>query len=133
MIYVFDASAMVAYLRDEPGADLVEAALLDAGNDCFAHAINLCEVFYDFYRSNGELAAHEAISDLRAASVIERADLDTTFWHEVGRLKARGKVSLADCFCITLTLRTGARLLTTDHHELDSIAAQGICPITFIR
>ncbi len=46
MIYVLDACAMIAYLNDEPGADVVEAAMIDPMNQCYAHAVNLCEVFY---------------------------------------------------------------------------------------
>lgn len=133
MIYVLDASAMIAYLRDEPGGDVIERALLDTSSQCLAHAINLCEVFYDFHRAGGESAATSAISDLVAAGVIERTDFDHAFWQEVGRLKARGKVSIADCCCLALTMRVGATLLTSDHHELDAIAALGLCPITFIR
>lgn len=68
MIYVLDASAMIAYLRDEPGGDVIERALLDTSSQCLAHAINLCEVFYDFHRAGGESAATSAISDLVAVS-----------------------------------------------------------------
>lgn len=56
MNYVLDSSALIAYLRDEPGADTVEQQIVNAvaaGQTCFAHAVNLCEVFYDFHRSDG--------------------------------------------------------------------------------
>src|SRR5437016_4172257 len=105
MIYVLDASGMIAYLRDEPGGEVIERALLDTGSQCLAHAINLCEVFYDFHRAGGESIALNAISDLIAAGVIERSDFDQAFWQEAGRLKARGKISIADCCCIALTVR----------------------------
>ena len=124
---------MIAFLRGEPGADVVENALLDATSDCMAHAINLCEVFYDFYRDSGESAAKGAIADLSTVGVTERDDFSQTFWMEVGRLKAQGKSSLADCFAITLTNRTGGTLLTSDHHEMDRIVAAGLCNIAFIR
>lgn len=45
MIFVLDASAMIAYLRDEPGAAAVAEALIDPTSKCHAHALNLCEVF----------------------------------------------------------------------------------------
>lgn len=45
MIYVLDACAMIAFLKGEPGADVVENALLDANSQCMAHAINLFEVY----------------------------------------------------------------------------------------
>jgi predicted nucleic acid-binding protein len=133
MIYVLDACTMIALLRREPGEDVVWAHLSDPNNTCFAHAINLCEVYYDFHRDAGAAAAENAIEDLKALKVIERSDFDEAFWKDAGKLKARGKVSLADCMAITLTNRLGGVLLTSDHHELDAVAAAGVCSITFIR
>ncbi len=133
MIYVLDACAMIAYLNDEPGADVVEAAMIDPANQCYAHAVNLCEVFYQFMRAGGESAATTAINDLYSMSVQERADFDQAFWHDAGKLKAKGKVSLADCFAIALTNRVGGTLLSSDHHELDQIVAANVCLIQFIR
>jgi len=86
-----------------------------------------------FYRDSGESAAKGAIADLSTVGVTERDDFSQTFWMEVGRLKAQGKISLADCFAITLTNRTGGTLLTSDHHEMDRIVAAGLCNIAFIR
>ena len=48
MIYILDACAMIAFLRGEAGAEVVAEILRDPGDQCFAHAINLCEVYYDF-------------------------------------------------------------------------------------
>ena len=125
---------MIAYLRNELGAEIVEDALTAPSNQCFAHAINLCEVFYDFFRSAGETDAVSAISDLLAAGIIQREDFDLDFWKAAGRLKGtHRRVSLADCCGLTLATRLGGQFLTTDHHELDSIAALGPYPITFIR
>ncbi len=134
MIYVLDACAMIAFLTNEPGADVVEQALLDAGSQCAAHSINLCEVFYHAWRKGGETEATKAIDDLRAVGITERDDFDQTFWREVGKIKAtQVRVSLADCCAIVLTNRVGGTLLTSDHHELDAVAAARLCNITFIR
>jgi PIN domain nuclease of toxin-antitoxin system len=133
VIYVLDACAMIAFLKGEEGADVVENALLDQDSQCMAHAINLCEVFYDFQRAGGESAAADAIADMRTLGLVERDDFDEPFWRAAGKLKAQGGISLADCFAITLTSRVGGTLLTSDHHEMDTIAAAGICPIIFIR
>jgi len=134
MIYVLDACAMIALLRREPGEAIVWDCLSDPAATCYAHAINLCEVFYDFYRDRGEAAAQEAMNDLLSLGVVERNDLDRDFWQAVGRLKAvHRRVSLADCCAVALTERVGGVLLTSDHHEFDPLAAQGVCPITFIR
>ncbi len=133
MIYVLDASAIIAWLRNEPGAAVVEAAVRDVNAPCLVHGINLCEVYYDAYRNAGEAHAESVIIDLAKAGVVERNDFDQTFWKDAGKLKAGGGVSLADCLAITLTNRTSGVLLTSDHHEMDKVAAAGICPITFIR
>ncbi len=84
-------------------------------------------------RKDSEARAHDVLNDLQAVGVVERSDLEQAFWQEAGKLKAGGKVSIADCFAITLTNRTSATLLTSDHHELDPVAAVGVCPIIFIR
>ena len=56
MSTVIDASALIAFLRDEPGADVVEN-VLSAPENCYAHALNLCEVYYDFFRASNQDAA----------------------------------------------------------------------------
>lgn len=130
---VLDASAMIAFLRDESGAAVVEALLTSGTDICIAHAINLCEVYYDFLRSADEGTARSAIVDLENLGVTVREDMDRIFWQEVGRFKATNKASLADCFAIVLANRVGGELVTSDHHEFDAIAAQGTCRIRFIR
>ena len=56
MSTVIDASALIAFLRDEPGAGVVEN-VLSAPEKCYAHALNLCEVYYDFFRASNQNAA----------------------------------------------------------------------------
>ncbi len=134
MIYVLDSSAMIALANNEPGADVVADLLADARHQCLAHAINLCEVFYDAIRRSGETQALKILADLRGLGVIERDDLDLVFWQHTGRLKAiHRRVSLADCCALALTLRLGGELVTSDHHELDALAAAAVCPIKFFR
>lgn len=134
MIYVLDSSAMIALANNEIGADVVADLLDDPQHECCAHAINLCEVFYDAIRRSSETQALTLIADLYSLGVIERRDLDIAFWQQAGRLKAiHRRVSLADCCAIALTLRVGGELVTSDHHELDALAAAGVCPINFFR
>ena len=134
MIYILDASAIIAYLRGEPGADAVSAILVDPSHDCLVHALNLCEVYYDFYRANGEVAARDAMRDMFALGVQLRSDLSIQFWQKAGKIKATlRRISLADCFAITLSQSVGGTVLTSDHHEFDSLAARGLCAVAFIR
>ena len=43
-------------------------------------SLNLCEVYYDFYRANGETAGRDAVSDIFALGVQLRNDLSMDFW-----------------------------------------------------
>lgn len=134
MIFVVDASAMIAFLRGESGAEVVAEALIDSQSRCFAHALNLCEVFYDFHRASGLKEATEAIRDLLHLGVIEDANLTPDVWKAAGSLKATlRRVSLADCFTIELAERLKGVILTADHHEFDVLAEQSVCSIKFIR
>lgn len=134
MIYVMDSTAMIALLRGEHGHKIVRQILENTNNICYAHALNLCEVFYDFARTDGIPHAEQEITDLFRINIHERNDLDGSFWREIGKLKAvHRKVSLADCCAIALTLKLGGELASSDHHELDSLAAASVCPIIFFR
>lgn len=125
---------MIAFLRGEPGADAVAEILLDPESQCYAHSLNLCEVFYDFERAGNRQDALQAVLDLAILGVIEDASLAPAVWQAAGTLKARlRRVSLADCFALELAERLEATILTADHHEFDVLAARPECRIRFIR
>src|SRR5437867_615864 len=113
--YVLDACALLAFLLREPGASVVDGLL--AANDavCYAHVVNLCEVYYDFVRNHDSSTAQQAIQDLLTGGVVPRDDIDTDFWQHIGDLKVKpGKLSLADCFALALASRLDANLVTSD-------------------
>lgn len=131
---MLDASAMIAYLRGETGADTVEALLIEDTAPCMAHVVNLCEVYYRAIRLSDEASAASIIEDLKSKGLVIRDDLDQSFWQTVGRYKADMKsVPLADCFVAALANRTGAEAITTDHDDFGPIKKQGLCQVRFIR
>src|SRR5437899_2493023 len=106
-ISIMDACAMLAFLQNEPGADVVEEVLTRRSEMCLAHAVNLCEVYYKICGRSGEATAKSAISDLATAGIIERDDMDAPFWREAGKQRAAilasgNQIALADCFTIAL-------------------------------
>ncbi len=134
MIVILDACAVIAFFRDEEGGEIVENFLIDPQHTCYIHVINLCEVYYDFIRSNDQVYAEQMINELELAGVIFKRNLGTRFWKLVGQYKATiARISLADCFALALTTTLRGILLTSDHHEFDRIVPLGICPIAFIR
>ena len=124
---------MIAYLRGEAGGTVVDGFLNADGDQCYAHTINLLEVYYDFIRKHDEPTARQALEDLAAAGVIERRTMSKSFTRRVGQLKARGRISLADCFCVVLAQDLQGQVVTSDHHEYDPLVLLGIVPIQFIR
>jgi predicted nucleic acid-binding protein len=126
---------MIAYLRGEPGADVVERAFgANGGPPCMAHAINGCEVYYKFLRASDKDDARSAVQDLKDMGLMVSEALDEAFWKDVGGYKATiGSIPLADCFVVALANRLDAEAMTADHPDFDPIAEQGICRVTFIR
>lgn len=133
MNHVLDACAMLAYLNGEAGSEVVESILGDPAHSCFAHAVNLCEVYYDFLRRSDEHIARDAVADLLGDGIIERRDLSRRFWQAVGAHKSRGRISLADCFCIALAQQLSADLVTSDRREFEPLVPLGLVTIQFIR
>ena len=139
MTYVLDACAMIAFLRNEEGADAIASLLLN--EDCIAHAVNLCEVYYDcLLRGDNESTARELIDDLKSLDLAFREDMDDQFWqmvasYKAGIRKASLNIPLADCFVLSLAEREKAIIVTSDHHEFDLILKRGFCPgtVRFIR
>jgi predicted nucleic acid-binding protein len=133
VIHVFDACAMIAYLNGEPGAAAVDALLRDSRTTCFAHAVNLCEVYYDAVRRADVPTAEAAMHDLFDAGVIERDDLDAEFWRAAAQLKVLGRASLADCLCAALARRVRGEVVTSDRREFEPLADAGLCQVRFFR
>ena len=133
MIAVLDSSAMIAFLHDEPGADVVEGMFDDKSTRCYAHSVNLCEVYDHFLRGSEADTAREAIDDLFDHGVTERHDMDREFWVEIGFHKSRGRIAFADCVCLTLARRLAGQVVTSDRHEFEPLVPLNLCPIVFIR
>ena len=124
---------MIAYLRGEAGGIVVDNLLTTPADQCYAHTINLLEVYYNFIRKHSEPTARQALNDLAAAGVIERRTMSKGFTRRVGQLKARGSIALPDCFCIVLAQDLYGQVVTSDHNEFDPLVPLGIVPILFIR
>ncbi len=125
---------MIAFLRAEPGGEVVREILQADGNHIVAHSINLCEVYYDFFRADGEATAEEVLEDLFAAGVRANEDISPQFYKAAGRIKAdKRRISLADCFAVALAESIGGTVLTADHHEFDPLVGSLSAKIQFIR
>lgn len=135
---VFDTSALIAYLRDENGADAVEDLLNDADVAKVAHIVNLAEVFTSFAKSNDDATAREALATLYAVGIVESREMDTALWQDAAALVAQQRknghgLSLGDSFCVALARRLNADIVTGDHPEFGPIQAANIAQVIFFR
>lgn len=135
MRYVLDACALLSLIKAEEGMAIVREALEAEDSICLIHAVNLCEVYYDCLRCYGNQPSEDIIANLVAAGLGVRGDMDTEFWKAAGHLKAAGRVSLADCFAVVLSVREDATLLTSDRREFEPLLTSPWFPakIKFIR
>lgn len=134
MIYVLDSSALIAYLDAEPGGAVVRDLLSLPESKCSAHAISVCEVYYDFVRRAGSEVAWVLVEELVRAGVHIREDMDPDLWRTAGDYKAEWRrISLADCLCVALANRDAAELVTADRSEMEPLAGAGVCRVRFVR
>ena len=134
--YVLDACALIAFLENEEGADVVESVLLDAmqhDNKVFIHRINLLEVYYGYYRQSGIDAATNMLENTKSLPIKIITTLKNHVFKEAGRLKATYKISLADAVAVAETSVCRGFLLTADHHELDVIEQNETIGFKWIR
>jgi predicted nucleic acid-binding protein len=113
---VLDSFALIAYFRDEPGAETMENLLVAAGKEespLLMTDVNYAEVKYSIVKKDGR----EAWMD--AAKVLQSLPID---FHTTSRVladvaadfKARFKISLADAFAAALAKEKKAQLITGD-------------------
>jgi len=113
---VLDSFALIAFFRDEPGAETMEDMLVTAGKKdtpLLMTDVNYAEVKYSIVKKDGAEAWAEAAKVLQGLPIdfhsTTRALADT-----VADLKARFKLSLADAFAAALAKEKRAELVTGD-------------------
>ena len=134
-VFVLDACALVALLKNEIGADVVVDAYKQAENgeaEIIMNRVNLLEVFYGYYHDNGKNYA-DNIMDGVARSIVSISEFDKEIFPIAGRLKASYRISLADSIVLAQAIVSGGELLTSDHHEFNAIVGHEDIVFQWIR
>ena len=114
--YVLDASALMTFFENRPGANKVEELLVDAADaerPLAMSVVNWGEVYYSISRAHGEKAAAAKLQEI-AQLPIEVFDVDTEMAKLAASLKAQYNLSYADCFAAALAQARKATLVTSD-------------------
>jgi predicted nucleic acid-binding protein len=131
--HCLDACAVIAYLRQEPGAEVLNALIELPTTFLAMHVCILGEVYYDFFREDGLTAAQTAWTRTLALPLELRREADDAFIQRVGIMKVEERVSFADAFALALAERLSIPLVTTDHHEFDAIERKGRFRFLWLR
>lgn len=130
--HIFDASALIAYFKEEQGHERVTALLEDERNRLAIHAINLCEVYYGYLRVDGLERANEAWE--RATKLLGVLEtIGEGFMKRVGRWKVNLGLGLGDSFVAACAEEHAAILVTADHTDFDPVQQAGLVRVEFIR
>jgi len=135
--YVLDSFAFLSWLRDEPGADVVQT-LLEKGKQkhvrIYASWINVAEVYYVTKRRSAAVDRRMAAD--KVLEVIENLPIQiesVSKAEAVGaaRIKADHQVSLADACAASLAKTYHARIVTGDP-EFESLDEKKEVPIEWL-
>ncbi|MCL2765575.1 MAG: PIN domain-containing protein [Treponema sp.] len=136
MNYVLDACALIAFLDDEEGADIIED-LLDksaAGDvSVYMSIVNLLEVYYAELQAKGSAIAQIVLDMVNNYSIKIVNTISEQIFKEAARLKTTFKMSLGDCIGIATAIELSGQFVTSDHHEINPVAAKETNLILWFR
>lgn len=107
---VLDASALLAYLRNEPGAEQVRNRLCGA----YISAVNLSEVFKKVSEKQGANALVNAVVGNFLVKVVNFDTAAALATAELDLVTRRKGLSLADRACLALAQNKDSPALTSD-------------------
>jgi predicted nucleic acid-binding protein len=113
---VLDASAVMTFFEDRPGADKVEEliSLAVAGKrDLLMSVVNWGEVYYSVWRAKGQGVAKQAAAEI-AQLPLEIVPADFELTRLAATLRANHKLPYADCFAAALASARRALVVTAD-------------------
>lgn len=119
---VLDASALLALLHDEPGADSVAQALGDARMS----SVNYAEVVSHFIHNTMPEDRIEAMLRPLPIAIIAADRALGTLAGQLRAVTASAGLSLGDRFCLALARRDGLPALTADRKWRDVAQAAGV-------
>jgi predicted nucleic acid-binding protein len=113
---VLDASALMTFFEDRPGAGKVEDLIrlgVEGKRQLLMCVVNWGEVYYSTWRAKGPGVARKVIEDI-AQLPLEIVDADLELTRSAAELRAEHKLPYTDCFAAALAVRRKAPLATSD-------------------
>lgn len=125
--YVLDASALLRFIEDGPGAgrieDLINQAESGRASLCIS-AVNWGEIYCVIYRTEGASQA-ETFSGQFGILPIDVVEADRSRAEHAGRFRGKFRLPYADAFAAALAVEKAASLVTADYDfkDVDEVIA----------
>ena len=113
---VLDASALMTFFEDRPGAGKVEELIrlgIEDKRQLVMSVVNWGEVYYSTWRAKGPGVARKVLDDI-AQLPLEIVDADLELTRTAAGLRAEHKLPYSDCFAAALAANRKASLATSD-------------------
>ncbi len=113
---VLDASAVMTFFEDRPGAAKVEELITHAAEgkcELLISVVNWGEVYYSVWRAKGPGMARKIVAEI-AQLPIDLVDAGYELTKLAAELHAEHKLPYADCFAAALAADRKASLITSD-------------------
>ena len=113
---VLDASALMTFFEDRPGAEKVEDLIrlgVEGKRQLLMSVVNWGEVYYSTWRAHGPGVARKVLEDI-AQLPLEIVDADLELTRHAAQLRAEHKLPYTDCFAAALAAVRKASLTTSD-------------------
>ena len=134
--YILDACGLIAFIYNEPGAEIVKHILKEAANGntkVYMNKLNFFEVFYGIRREEGLNIATSVYDTVLKLPIEIIASISDEVFFEASRIKSAYPMSLADSIALGEASTSNASLITSDHHEFDIVAEKENIQFTWVR
>ena len=114
---LLDSFALLAYLNQEKGFEIIKNALAKAQKSGFLlvmNEINIGESYYILFRKRGKQKADYFLENILPALPITAVPNDFQQVIDAARIKAEYSLSFADCFAVVTAQREEAKIMTGD-------------------
>ena len=114
---LLDSHALLAYLNEEAGHEVVRKILSmaqNSGNLILMNEINVGETYYILFRERGSKKSDYFLDTILNSLPIVTVSNNFQDVIEAARIKAEYPLSFADCFAVATACREKARVITGD-------------------
>ncbi|MCL2041153.1 MAG: PIN domain-containing protein [Bacteroidales bacterium] len=130
--FVLDACAVLALIKGEQGMNIVKSAI-ESDAEVFIHSVTLLEIYYNVAKELGIDSADLFFEQIIQTKIKIIYEITESTIKSAGYMKSKYKISLGDSFVLATAKWHKAKVISSDHHELDVIETSENIDFLWIR